>query len=166
MMKKLLFTISLSVISLSWGAVKIGTVDMEKALQAVKKGKDAKSRLEKKFKEKKEKFDKLNKDFETAKEEFQKKSVVLSDKAKADKAMALQQKQSELYQLNQQAMAEMQQEELKETQPILKGLGELIDDVAKEAKVDMVVESKAGLLYAADRVDLTDQLIKKYDSKK
>ena len=168
-MKKTLLTLSilLSVLAsgLSWGAVKIGTVDMEKALQAVKKGKDAKARLEKKFKEKKAKFDKEKKDFDTAQEDFKKKSVVMSEKAKNEQMMALQQKFAELQQMNQQAQVEMQQEELKETQPILKELGDMIDGVAKEAKVDMVVEAKAGLLYAADRVELTEQLVKKYDKK-
>ncbi len=166
MMKKIIFTLSLSFIGLSYGAVKIGTVDMEKALQSVKKGKDAKARLEKKFKDKKSKIDKEEKELQTAQEEFKKKSVVLSDKAKSEQAMALQQKYGELMQSRQKAQLDMQQEELKETQPILKGLGDMIEGVAKDAKVDMVVEARAGLLYASDRVDLTEQLVKKYDSGK
>lgn len=166
MIKKLIFTLSFTLIGLSWSAVKIGTVDMEKALQAVKKGKDAKTRLEKKFKEKKASIDKQEKAFEKAQEEFKKKSVVMSDKAKGEQAMQLQQKYAEIMQAKQKAQVEMQQEELKETQPILKGLGDLIEGVAKDAKVDMVVEARAGLLYASDRVELTDALVKKYDSKK
>ena len=138
---------------------------MEKALQSVKKGKDAKARLEKKFKEKKSSIEKQEASFEKAQEEFKKKSVVLSDKAKGEQAMQLQQKYAEIMQAKQKAQLEMQQDEIKETQPILKGLGDLIEGVAKEAKVDMVVESRAGLLYAADKVDLTDSLVKKYDSK-
>lgn len=163
-MKKIIFTLSLSFVGMSFGAVKVGTVDMEKALQAVKKGKDAKSRLEKKFKDKKAKIDKQEKDLEAAQEEFKKKSVVMSDKAKGEQAMALQQKYGELMQGRQKAQAEMQQEELKETSPILKGLGDMIESLAKDSKVDMVVEARAGLLYATDRVDLTDELVKKYDS--
>jgi outer membrane protein len=171
MMKKIFFTLSLVTFGSAFSnpalaAVKIGTVDMEKALQSVKKGKDAKSRLEKKFKDKKAKIDKQEKDLETAQEEFKKKSVVMSDKAKNEQAMELQQKYGELMQGRQKAQLEMQQEELKETQPILKGLGDMIEGIAKDAKVDLVVESRAGLLYAAERVDLTEQLVKKYDSGK
>ena len=103
MMKKILLTLSLSLIGLSYGAVKIGTVDMEKALQAVKKGKDAKSRLEKKFKEKKAFIEKDEKAFEKTQEEFKKKSVVMSDKAKGEQMMALQQKFAELQQNRQKA---------------------------------------------------------------
>ncbi len=138
---------------------------MEKALQSVKKGKDAKARLEKKFKEKKASIDKQEKAFEKSQEEFKKKSVVMSDKAKGEQAMQLQQKYAEIMQAKQKAQVEMQQDELKETQPILKGLGDIIEGVAKDAKVDMVVEARAGLLYAADKVDLTDALVKKFDSK-
>ena len=145
--------------------VKVGTVDLEKALQGVKKGRDAKSRLEKKFKDKKAKFEKDKKDFETAQEEFKKKSLILSDKLKNDQMMALQKKYAELQESNQSAQMEMQQEELKETQPILKGLTDTIADIGKEAGVDLVVEAKAGLLYAADRTDLTDKLIQKFDKK-
>lgn len=139
---------------------------MEKALQSVKKGKDAKSRLEKKFKEKKNTIEKQEEAFTKSQEEFKKKSVVMSDKAKGEQAVQLQQKYAEIMQAKQKAQMEMQQDELKETQPILKGLGEVIETVAKDAKVDLVVEARSGVLYAADKVDLTEQLIKKFDSKK
>jgi Skp family chaperone for outer membrane proteins len=79
--------------------------------------------------------------------------------------MALQQKYAELQQSNQAAQVEMQQEEMKETQPILKGLAEMMGDIGKEAGVEMVFESKAGLLFAADKTDLTEKLVSKYDSK-
>ena len=143
----------------------MGTVDLEKALQGVKKGRDAKARLEKKFKDKKQKFDKQKSDFEKSQEDFKKKSVVLSEKAKSEQLLALQQKFAELQQINQQAQMEMQSEELKETQPILKGLADMMPEVGKEAGVEMVFEAKAGLLYAADKVDLTEKLIQKYDKK-
>ncbi|MEZ4815251.1 MAG: OmpH family outer membrane protein [Bdellovibrionota bacterium] len=165
MTKKFLLTLSFSLVGFGWSAVKIGTVDMEKALQSVKTGKAAKAKLEKKFNEKKSSIDKQEKSFAKAQEDFKKKSVVMSDKAKSEEAMKLQQQYAEIMQSKQKAQLEMQQEEVKATQPILKGLGELIDDVAKSAKVDMVVEARAGLLYAADKVDLTDELIKKFDKK-
>jgi outer membrane protein len=166
MMKKtLLILSSMAFLGTGWSAIKVGVVDLEKALQGVKKGREAKARLEKKFKEKKDKFEKQKKDFETAQEEFKKKSVVLSEKAKGEQVMALQQKYAELQQSNQAAQVEMQQEELKETQPILKGLAEMMGDIGKEAGVEMVFESKAGLLFAADKIDLTDKLVSKYDSK-
>jgi outer membrane protein len=167
MMKKMLLAaVSFGVLNFGWSAVKVGTVDLEKALQGVKKGKDAKSRLEKKFKDKKVKFDKQKSDFEKNQEEFKKKSVVLSEKAKSEQLLVLQQKFAELQQINQQAQMEMQSEELKETQPILKGLADMMTEVGKEAGVEMVFEAKAGLLYATDRVDLTDKLIEKFDKKK
>jgi outer membrane protein len=165
-MKKLILLCSFAIVSWGWSAVKVGIVDMEKALQSVKKGKDAKARLEKKFNQKKAQFEKQKKEFDKAQEDFKKKSVVLSDKAKNEQMMELQQKFAELQQLNQQAQVEMQQEEVKETQPIVKGLTELMPTVGKEAKVDVVFEAKAGLLYAADSVDITDQLVKAYDKKK
>ncbi len=88
--------LSLSIAGLSQAAIKVGVVDFERALQGVKKGKEAKARLEKKFKDKKSKFEKQKKDFETAQEEFKKKSLVLSDKAKNDQMVALQKKFAEL----------------------------------------------------------------------
>ena len=148
-----------------WSAIRVGVVDLEKALLGVKKGRESKVRLEKKAKEKKDKLEKLKKDFDTAQQEFQKKSVVLSEKAKSEQVMALQQKYAELQQSDQAARLEMQQEELKEVQPIIKGLTEMMGDIGKEAGVEMVFESKAGLLFAADKIDLTDKLVSKYDSK-
>lgn len=158
--------LSLGLAQVSFAAIKVGVVDIEKAMQNVKKGKEAKSRLEKKIKDKKAKFEKQKKDFETAQEEFKKKSLVLSDKAKNEQMVALQKQFAELQEANQSAQIELQQEEVKETQPIIKGLTEMMPELGKESSVDLVLEAKAGLLYAADRIDLTDKLIEKFDKKK
>lgn len=155
----------ITMLSLPAFALKVGVVDLEKALQSVKKGKDAKDKLEKKFKAKKVTFDKQKKDFETAQEEFKKKSLGLSEKAKNEQMLALQQKYAALQQLNQDAQVDMQQEEVKETQPIIKGLQDMIPEVSKDSGLELVFEAKAGLLYATDKTDLTDKLINLYDKK-
>lgn len=166
MMKKLvLVLISLTLLDVGFAAIKVGTVDLEKALQSVKKGKDAKDRLEKKFKGIKAKLDKQEADLQKTSEDLKKKAVVLSDKAKQEQGMAFQQKVAEFQQARQQAQLEMQNDEVKETQPILKGLADMMPEIGKDAGVEMVFEAKAGLLYAAERIDLTDKLVAKFDKK-
>ncbi len=146
-------------------ALKIGTVDLQKALQESKKGKAAKSNLEKEFEARKKKIDAEQDSIRKESEDFQKKSMVLSEKARAEKGMQLQARMGAWQELVQKSQGEIQQKEVEMTKPIIEGLRELTNDLAKKKDVELVYEANAGLLYAKDRVDLTPDLIKAYDEK-
>lgn len=173
MIKGLKFSVSLvalSVLALSSpsisAAVKIGTIDLQKALQNVKKGKSAKAELEKEFQEKKKKIDAEQESIRKMSEEFQKKSLVLSEKARAEKGAQIQQKIGAWQEMVQKAQGEMQAREGDMTRPILEGLKTIGSDIAKKKSLELLFEANSsGLLYAADKTDVTDDVIKAYDEK-
>lgn len=147
-------------------AVKVGTVDLQKALQTVKKGKSAKAALEKEFQEKKKKIDMEQASIRKMSEEFQKKSLVLSEKARNEKGAEIQQKIAAWQELVQKSQQDMQGREAEMTRPILEGLRVLSGDLAKKKSLELMFEANSsGLLYAADKSDVTDELIKAYDEK-
>jgi outer membrane protein len=146
--------------------VKVGTVDLQKALQEVKRGKTAKSQLEKSYEEKKKKIDADQAAIKKDSEGFQKKAAALSAKARNDEGLKIQERMTKWQQLVQQSQVEIQGKEAELTKPILEGLRTLVPEISRRRKLDLVMESNAGgILYAVDKTDLTEELIKLFDEK-
>ena len=164
----------LAVSRVSHASVKVGTVDLQKALQESKKGRNAKAALEKEFDEKKKKIEAEQGAVRKMGEEFQKKSAVMSEKARQTKGAEVQQKMAAFQELVQKSQMDIQAREGELTKPIIDGLRNLVPDIAKKKNLEMVFEAnsvgpngmtQAPLIYAADRTDLTDDLIKLFDEK-
>lgn len=169
MMKTTRLLVAVSLLSLSsapaW-ALKVGVVNMQRALQESKKGRAAKSSLEKEVEDKRKKIDGERSAIQKASEEFQKKSAVMSEKARTQKGTELQQKVAALQELMQKAQFDVQNRERELTAPILEALKGIVPDIAKKHKAELVLEESAGgFLYSSDKVDLTEEVIKAYDDK-
>ncbi len=146
--------------------VNVGIVNFQKALQEVQSGKTAKSNLEKEVTKKRTKVESLQKEVQKMSDTFQKKMSILSEKARTEEGMKIQQKAGELQALQQQSQMELQQKELELTKPIIEGLRGLIPELARKRKLDFVFEASAGvLLYSKSQTDITEELIALYDEK-
>jgi outer membrane protein len=145
----------------------IGTVNMQKILQESKRGKAAKAQLEKDIEDERKKLDKERDAIQKAGEEFQKKSAVLSEKARNEKGLELQTRMGKFQEVVSQTQMRMQQKEGELTKPILDGIRNTIPEVAKSSKVDLVFEDNtSGLLYTKEeKKDLTGDVLKAFDSK-
>ncbi|MBS1984079.1 MAG: OmpH family outer membrane protein [Bdellovibrionales bacterium] len=170
MMRKSIVTATLLMSSLALSAnafaMKVGIVNLQRALQETKKGKSAKATLEKEVEEKKKKIDTERSALQKATEEFQKKSAVMSEKARNQKGMEMQQKIAQFQEFVQKSQQEVQGRDSELTKPVLDGLRATVADIAKKHKVDLVFEENtSGMLYSEEKVDLTDDLIKAYDNK-
>ncbi|NCN27088.1 OmpH family outer membrane protein [bacterium] len=165
LIKGLSLTVLFSSLPLMAANVKVGMVDLQKALQETKAGKAAKASLEKEITSRRTKVEKKRNAFEKLQQEYQKKSLVLSGDARQKKEGELQEMAMEIQKMMQEYDVEMRQKEVTATKPIIEGLRDLLPAISKEKKVDLVVEKNAGVLYAVDTTDLTDELIKAYDKK-
>ena len=156
-------------------AVKVGVIDLQKALQEVKRGATAKSTLEKEFDAKKKQIEKEQTSIKKMSEDFQKKSMVMSEKARQEKGMEVQQKMQGFQELVQKSQMEIQQREGELTAPIIKDLREMVPELAKSKGLEMVFETNSvggpsqalgsNLVYAQDKADLTPDLIAAFDKK-
>ena len=147
-------------------AAKMGVVDMQKALMEVKRGKSAKAQLEKAFDAKRKEFDKEQAEIKKESENFQKNSAALSEKARMEKGMKLQGRIATWQENVQKSQAEIQGKEAEFTRPILDGLKNFIPEIARARNLEAVFEAQTGgLLWALDKTDITEELIKKYDEK-
>ena len=145
---------------------KIGTVDMQKALQSVDAGKKAKSQLEKEFNTKKKDLQTEEASIKKMTEEFKKQSLVLSDEARAKKQQEIQERIMKFQELTQRSQTEIQQKEQDLTGPIIMSLRTMIGDLAKKKGYTFVLEkNENSVLYSPEKDDLTADLISAYNSK-
>ena len=92
--------------------------------------------------------------------------MVLSDKAKAKKQQEMRQKIAALQQKTMTYQKDIQKQEAQLKQPILEKLKPVIDSVSKSEKVSLTFEvSSSPVVYASEKVDITEKVIKAYDKK-
>lgn len=152
--------------SLGFSNVKLGVVDMQRAIQATTTGKNAKSDLEKEFNKKKQELEKEEKAILKLKEDYEKQSLVWNDQTRAKKQGELQQKAQAFQEKMAKAQMEIQKKEQELTQPIVDKLKAVIEEVAKSKQMTTVLEKGSNvILYWQKDDEITDEVIKKYNEK-
>lgn len=144
--------------------VKIGTVDMAKALQSVEAGKKAKAELEKEFNAKKKQLQSEEANIKKMGEEFRKQSLVMNDEARAKKQGELQERIMKFQELTARSQGEIQQKEATLTQPIITQLRDVITNLAKQKDYTVVLEkNENNVLFSLEKDDLTKEVIEAFN---
>jgi len=148
------------------GGLKIGYVDLQKALNrsdAGVKASEALSReatkLKKELKAEENALMKLKQEIDKKKNVWKKNTLKAKGKAFTDKAMAFQ-KKSEKYSDN------FQKKQREKEGEIIKEIKEVVNELAKKKGYTYILEKSAGgILYAPATADLTDDVIKIFNLK-
>ena len=155
----------LVVASTARAEVKVGYVDVQRAVMSVEDGKSVKKKLESFAKKKKTELEKAQDDLKKLKEELEKQAALLKDDVKRKKAMEFQQKVAEFQESYLQSEKELQTKQAELSKPILEKLEKIIAGIAKEQNYDLIVE-KSAVLFAKSNFDLTDEVVGRYNSAK
>lgn len=146
--------------------IKIGTVDLQQALQTVDQGKSAKSKLESEVSKKKSELQKEEEKIKKLHAEFEKQSMVLTDQARAKKQAEIQGMIMKYQETVAKTQMEMQKKEKDLTDPIITGLRKIIASLAEERGYTMVLEKNENtVLFSQEKDDLTQEVIKQYNKK-
>lgn len=144
-------------------SLKIGYVDLHKALNSVPEGKEAKKRLRKDYQSKQKKLRQKQKEVRKLKKELQNQSMALSKEAKRKKQKKLQKKMRNLQQTYMKLQKNLSKKEAKETKDIFKEMRSIVREIAEEKDYDLVLEKKkSSVLYGKEKMDLTDELIERF----
>lgn len=146
--------------------VKIGYVDMQKAVQTTAAGKKAKTELESEFEKKKKELQKREGDLKKMGEDLEKKKSVLSEEALQKKQAEFQEEMLKYRDTVGKSQLEIQKKDRELTQPILEKMRKVIEKVAKDKGYSMVLENSAMVLYSAKENDLTDDVVKAFEKEK
>lgn len=166
-MRNLLIVFLVGCFSFSaFAEVRVGLVNIQKIISTISEGKSVNKTLEKSFKSKQKVLKKEEEEIKKMIANFEKQNAVLSDAAKAKKRAEIQQRRQEASSKMMQFQKEIQKQEAELKKPILDKLKPVIDEVSKEEKVALTFEISASPpIYAAQKVDLTEKVIKAYDKK-
>lgn len=147
--------------------VKIGVVDLLRALNESEAGKKAKADLEALIKSKQASIDEKGKKIEALKGDLEKQAALISADAKKTKEEELERLIREYQRVVADSQAEVQKKESELTGEILKDLRNVINTVAQEEGYSLILEKAEGLvLYISKHFDITDKITKKYDESK
>ena len=147
--------------------LKIGTVDMQKALQTVDAGKKARTQLEKEFNTRKKDLQTEEAAIKKMSDEFKKQSLVMSDEARGKKQAEIQERIIKFQEMTNRSQQEIQLKERDLTQPIITKIRTLISEMAKKKGYSIVLEKNENtVLFSQEKDDLTSEVITAYDKLK
>jgi outer membrane protein len=147
--------------------LKIGCVDIQKAVNECNAGKEAKKAITKEI----EKFQRLiaekQKELQTMKESYEKQSPMLSQEARAAKEKEYQNKLREFQRWGEDSQNEINQKKNEKERDISIGLQKVIQKVGADEGFTLVLEKNETIvLYASKSIDITDKVIKVFDAQK
>ncbi len=144
---------------------KIGVMNIQKVLVESSAGMKAKSVFEKRMKELEKKFKGKQEGLVALQQEIEKKSSAWSAEKKGEKVRELQKNQRELQVESEDAQMEMKQLQDKELAPILKMLQTVVNAYGQKNGYNLILDSKVGVLYASDGVDISEAVKKELDKR-
>lgn len=146
-------------------SIKIGTVNVERVVRDSKRGIKEREALTKKADELQKQITKKEDELKALKESLEKKAAMLSEQARREKEKEYQQKVREYEWLVKDAQKEIQKLEQELLTRLLKSLDTVVKKLGKEENYTIIVEAGV-LVYAAEGIEITDQVIKAFDAAK
>jgi outer membrane protein len=141
--------------------IKIGTIDMQRAIQTSDTGKKAKAELELAFNKKKKELQAEEANLKKLQEEFQKKQGALSESAKKEQQGKLQERFMKYQELLQKSQADIQKKEQEMSEPIIHKIREKVAELAKKKGYTLVLEKNENVvLFSQEKDDLTEEVMK------
>lgn len=144
----------------------IGYVNMQRAILETEEGKRAKKKLKDSFDVKQKKLSDREQELVKLKETLEREAAGKDDPETRKKVMDFQNKLLELKQIfmkEQQELAEAEQKQLSEITGKMKSV---IEEIGKQGGYTIILEmADSRLLFAKPHLDLTNELIRKYNAK-
>jgi outer membrane protein len=145
---------------------RIAIVDVQRCLLETAEGQKAKKNLEKTFNKGQRKLDKKAQDLEKRVRDLQAKAAMLSEAELGKRQQELIRSQGELQQLSMELQEEVANKEALLTERIYKKVSAIVKELATEDDLQIVlVRSELTVIYSNPKLDLTNRVIVRYDSK-
>lgn len=146
---------------------KVGVVDIQQFQKTSKEFQKIGAKLKQKFDQLQKKLEQEKMTLQKLEEEFTKQSLMLSLDAKEDKKRELEKKRRHYKYLYEDYTAEMKDAQDEATRTVGKELEMAVSKIGEKEKYTLILERRTvGLLYFADKIDITDQVVKIYDQMK
>ncbi len=166
-MKKIIFfmiLLSLFAFKTEGAELKIGYVDLNKALNESEQGKEAIRTLEKLVKAKQAIIDEKGREIEKLNEEILKQASILTPGTKKEKENQREKLMRDYQRMIKDSQEEIQKKQAEFMQKILTDLKKIGNKIGKEQGYIAIFEvADSGILYMPKNLDLTEEVIKRFN---
>jgi len=165
--KYILVVISLmlfSPLALAQEKVKIGFIDVQRAISESQAGKRARDKFQAQVKKAEGDLLKEKQELDRLKGEFDKKSPLLKDDERRNMEADMQRRYVNLQRSMGDQQQELRQKEGEMTADILKELEKIVNEVGKTDKFTLILE-RSQILYSDQAIDITNRVIEAYNSR-
>jgi outer membrane protein len=150
----------------AWGQerVKIGFIDLQRAIMESQAGKSAKDRFQIEVKRVESDLLKEKQEVERLKSEMDKKGMLLKAEERSNMEKELQRRVVNYQRRVNDSQQELRQREGEMTSEILKDLEKIVTEVGKNEKFTLILE-RSQVLYSDQGVDITPKVVELYNSR-
>jgi outer membrane protein len=165
LMKKILL-LSLMVSLSALAQVKLGYVDLQRALREVAEGQQARQKLEKEIEKRKKELEAEENRLKNEQDNFQKQAAMMSETARTQKLAELQTNAAAFFQKAQKMQEEMAQIEQTALKNIFEKMDPIVETIAQREGLTMMFEkTNSGLVWAPASIDYTNELVRTYNER-
>jgi outer membrane protein len=145
--------------------VKLGYVDLQRALNETEDGRKAKATLKKEFDQKQKELDEQQEDLKKAIEDLDKKRTLMPPDKVREKEAELQGRMQKVQQTYLRHQQDLSAKEQQATGKIFERMNKIIFKIAQAENFTMILDkTQSAVLYAKPHLDLTNELIRRYNS--
>jgi len=144
--------------------VKLGYVDLRRALYETEDGRKARANLKKDFDKKQKELDEQQEEVKKAIEDLNKKRTLLPAETVRQKEAELQERVGKVQQTYMRHQQDLAGKEEEATQPIVERLQRIIGKIAAAENFTMVFDKSAGVVFAKPHLDLTNEVIRRFNA--
>jgi outer membrane protein len=151
-----------------WAAeLKIGFVDVQRAINECQAGVEARKTLAKEGEKLQYIYEERQKELQTMKESIEKQSLMLSSEARVAKEKEFQNKLKEFQRWQEDNQNEMNQKRMELERNVGMGLQKVIQKMGADEGYSLIlVKNDNIVLYSTTSIDLTDRVIKTFNAQK
>jgi len=145
--------------------LKLGYVDLQRALSETEDGRKAKANLKKIFDQKQKELDEQQEDLKKAVEDLDKKRTLLPADKVREKEAELQSRMQKVQQTYLRHQQDLQAKEQEATSKIFERMNKILGKIALAENFTMILDkTQGGIVFAKPSLDLTNDLIRRYNS--
>ncbi len=146
--------------------IRLGFVDLQRALNEVEDGQSARRRLERDFERRQSELNEKQEEVQAFAQELEASYQMLTEEARMERLQEYQLKLAELQEAFVAHQRELAEAEMEATSGIFEGMIEVITEISTERQLTMVFEkTESSILFADASLEFTDELITRYNAR-
>lgn len=163
----LALALALTVLLAAVPALAAGTavVDFQRAVNETNEGKNAQGKLEQMYASRRGEIDRQRTELQTAIQDYEQRKLIMNDEARQQAEQDIYNKQRKLETDLVRYEQEMQQQYMQLVADLDQKMRAMTGTIAKEKGYDLVLDSQAVVYAGGSVIDMTDELIRRYNAK-